>query len=254
MTKRETQGIFSAILDLGAVLLRSGAEVYRVEDTLTRLLKAYGGENSQVFAIPTHIVVTARFDGEELSASRRVPNPGMNLEVVDRVNALARLACREKPSVEAFHQRLREAETFTGYNIWQKLGIYAVVSASFAVLFGGAFIDGAVSAVIGVLLYFVMAFSKTISRNTIFSNGICAAFSALLAVWAVRMGFGLDADKIIIGNIMLLIPGVELVNGMRDFVASDIQAGLMHITEALFLAAGIAVGAAGMLTILGGVL
>ena len=249
----ETREVFAVILDLGATLLRSGAEVYRVEDTLTRLIQAYGGTESNVFAIPTHIVVTAKFNGTELSSARRVPAPGMNLEVVDRVNALARHACKEKPGAKEFRERLKEAEAFKGYNAIQRILIFALIGGSFTLLFGGSFEDAAVSSIIGIILFFVMAFSRGVSRNTLFTNAFCAAIAAFLAVIAVRNGMGHDADKIIIGNIMLLIPGVELVNGMRDFIASDIQAGIMHITEALFLAIGIAVGAAGMLTLLGGV-
>ena len=91
-----------------------------------------------------------------------------------------------------------------------------------------------------------------VGGNIVFQDIFCAGVSALLAVTFTRLGFGHDADKIIIGNVMLLIPGVELVNGMRDFITGDIQAGTMHIAEALFLAIAIAVGAAGVLTLMGG--
>ena len=67
----------------------------------------------------------------------------------------------------------------------------------------------------------------------------------------MRLGLGRDADKIIIGVVMLLVPGVELLNGFRDFISGDIQAAVMHISEALFLGIVLALGAAGMLTVAG---
>ena len=77
------------------------------------------------------------------------------------------------------------------------------------------------------------------------------AFTAFAAAVCVRLGLGRDADKIIIGVVMLLVPGIELLNGFRDFISGDIQAGVMHISEALFLGIILALGAAGMLTVAG---
>lgn len=254
MDASQSREIFSLILDLGALMLKSGAEVYRVEDTVSRLIAAYGGKTSQVFAVPTHLVATAEFEDGEVSASRRVLSPGMNLEVVDKVNTLARYACKHKPGASTFRTVLNEAAAFKAYTPLQSVFIYAGVSGSFAALFGGSWTDMLSSAVIGAFLYFIISLARRVSRNAIFSNVICAAVSALLALVAVKYRLADSADMVIIGNVMLLIPGVELVNSMRDFIAGDIQAGIMHFTEAMFLAVGIALGAAAVLTYLGGAL
>lgn len=145
-----------------------------------------------------------------------------------------------------------EAMSMKKYNHFWKSVTFALVSSSFALFFGGSFMDAVSSAVIGVVLYGAMNAIRAVGGNVIFVNIICAAISALLALTSVKLGIAQDADKIIIGNVMLLIPGVELVNGMRDFIAGDVQAGIMHITEALFLAICIAIGAAGVLTLIGG--
>ena len=63
------------------------------------------------------------------------------------------------------------------------------------------------------------------------------------------LGLGTHVDKILIGNIMLLIPGIELTNGMRDLFSGDILAGLLHIGEAVFLATVIALGGAYILSL-----
>lgn len=254
METSQSSEIFSLILDLGALMLKCGAEVYRVEDTVSRLIIAYGGRAPQVFAVPTHLVATAAFENGEISASRRVLSPGTNLEVVDKVNTLARFACKKRPDAETFQAILAEAANFKGYTPAQSVLIYAGVSGSFTVLFGGSWADMLCSAVIGALLYFLFSFSRRVSRNAIFSNIICAAVSALLAMGTVKLGLADSADMVIIGNVMLLIPGVELVNSMRDFIVGDTQAGIMHFTEAMFLAVGIALGAAAVLTFLGGAL
>ena len=58
----------------------------------------------------------------------------------------------------------------------------------------------------------------------------------------VQLGFGQNLDKIIIGVLMNLVPGVALTNFMRDIIAGDLIAGLTKLVEALLTATGIALG------------
>ena len=252
MNDLEAQKITTEILNLGEIMLKSGGEVYRVEDTIARLAKAYGAKNAHVFCIPSNIVVTVTINDVEITHSRRVMSVDTNLELLDRMNDLARRICRETPASEKFARLIKEESNVRKYSHFERILIYAIVSFSFAVFFGGSWLDACASAVTGISIYFAGLLARKIGGNIVFQDIFCAGFSALLAVIFTRLGFGHDADKIIIGNVMLLIPGVELVNGMRDFITGDIQAGIMHIAEALFLAIAIAVGAAGVLTLMGG--
>ena len=56
--------------------------------------------------------------------------------------------------------------------------------------------------------------------------------------------FSLHSDKIIIGSIMLLVPGLALANAMRDFISSDTVTGISRATEAILVATGLAIGVA----------
>ena len=59
-------------------------------------------------------------------------------------------------------------------------------------------------------------------------------------------------DYIIIGNIMLLIPGIALVTSLRDMIVGDTISGLLGALEALIRALAIAAGCAIVLMQLGG--
>ena len=107
------------------------------------------------------------------------------------------------------------------------------------------------SAFIAGSLYWIRRLIIRGGGNRVLVALFCSAYAALLTKLLMLIGLGADADKIIIGVVMVLIPGVEMVNGFRDFSIGDIQAGLMHLAEALFLAVIIAVGAAGMFMLLG---
>ena len=184
--------------------LKSGGEVYRVEDTICRLIRAYGGENPHVFAIPSHIVATAEMGGREMTSSRRLMAPCINLEMLDRVNDLARHVCRETPDAKTMRARLEAVEATPTYTLWQKMFIYALVAFSFTLFFGGNLADAIASALIGVVMLFCARLSHTLRGNTLFNDILSAAVAAALAVTSVRLGLAADADKIIIGNVMPL--------------------------------------------------
>ena len=52
----------------------------------------------------------------------------------------------------------------------------------------------------------------------------------------------LHTDKIIIGDIMLLIPGFVMTNSLRDMLVGDTISGIMRFTESLLWAIGLASG------------
>ena len=67
-------------------------------------------------------------------------------------------------------------------------------------------------------------------------------------------GIGISADKIIIGNIMMLIPGIALTNSVRDLIGGDIIAGTLRFSEAGLIAVAIAGGYILTLFTFGGVI
>ena len=102
------------------------------------------------------------------------------------------------------------------------------------------------------MLFWVVRGLRGLKVGEVFALLGGAATAAAGALLLAGMGLGVQLDKVVIGNIMLLIPGLELTNGMRDLFSGDVLAGLLHIGEAIFLAMVIALGAAYILS-LGGV-
>ena len=250
MTRESSEALMSAIMDIGKTMLVSGAEIYRVEDTIKRLVYAYGGSFGEVVAVPSHIITTACFDNREYTLLRRIERTDTDLELLDRVNDLSRRICRDKPAPETLAGLLADAKNTKNYLPWQQSAIYALTSFGFALFFGGSFLDASLSALIAGSLYWVRCLIIKNGGNRVLVALFCSAYGALMTKLMLLSGFHGDADKIIIGVVMVLIPGVEMVNGFRDFSVGDIQAGLMHLAEALFLGVIIAVGAAGMFLLL----
>ena len=55
-----------------------------------------------------------------------------------------------------------------------------------------------------------------------------------------------------IGNIMLVIPGIQLTNSLRDMINGDMISGLLNMSEALLKAVSVAMGFAVILLVGGG--
>ena len=88
--------------------------------------------------------------------------------------------------------------------------------------------------------------------NSILQSLLASAFTAGVVVLLVRFRIGQAADKITIGNIMLLIPGISFTTALRDMINGDTISGLTGISEAVIKAIAIAIGFAAVLVQFGG--
>lgn len=82
-------------------MLRSGAEVDRVEDSMYRMCKSYDIEQCNIFAIQSNIQATIRpTGGSHITQIRRIRSTSFYYERLDYLNNLSRYICQHKPSVE----------------------------------------------------------------------------------------------------------------------------------------------------------
>lgn len=247
--------LLSCILDMGELLISSGAEIVRVEDTLTRLCTAYGFEKINVFSITSSIVLTAHCpDDRVITQTRRIPARDTNLEKIAMVNALSRQICHDPVPVEDFRNKVLEICQSKTYSVPIRCLSYAVISAVFSVFFGGTAWDGFAAALSGLLVFAIQYFLQKLRMNGVLHSMLASAFTALVVVLLVRMGIGDTPEKITIGNIMLLIPGVAFTTSLRDLTNGDTLSGLVGLSEAVIKAIAIAIGFAAVLVGIGGIL
>lgn len=245
--------IMTVATTIGEKMLYSGAEVGRVEDTITRICRAYGAQNINVFTITSLITVTAVFEGKCYTQTRRVnAYDNTNFELLDGLNALSREICDQKPEPEEIISKTDALLKLKPYSLWVQCLAWAAVAGAFTVFFGGCFSDFFVSAAIGLLLRLAQLFVSRIGINKLFSNSICSFIMCSLAYLSTKSGIGVSADNIIIGNVMLLIPGIALTNAVRDLISRDIAAGALRLMDATLVSVAIAGGYAVTLLIFGG--
>ena len=230
-------------LQIGEQMLCSGAEVSRVEDSIRRICLSYGAERVDVFTITSSIVVT--ICGQSfgtVTQTRRIAGLQNDLHRLELLNALSRRIVAQKLSFDQVRQELEEIASAPRYTFCQQALIYALISASFSLFFGGDLWDAAASALIGAVMKWIDTAVKWMDLNSILAALVCSGLGGLMAFACVNLGFGTSVDKISIGNIMLLIPGIMLTNSLRDLFNGDTISGLLRFLEALLVAVIIAFG------------
>lgn len=235
--------LLTCALDIGEMMLISGAEIGRVEDSVRLICAAYGCSRTDVFTITSSIVVSIEdADRRFYTQTRRITSTRTNLSQLDQLNNLSREICRKTPSYGFVQAKLRIIREMRSYPLWLRALSSALIAGAFTVFFGGSVADMLVSAPLGAALCICTHWLQKARMNQIFVNVVASFLVSLAAIAAARCGLGQDANQIIIGNIMLLIPGIALTNSLRDMISGDIMSGMLRFFDAILVAAAIAAG------------
>lgn len=241
--ERYSEKVLSLALDLGRSMVKCGAEMNRVEETVIRIGYAYGMKKTEVFSIISMIHATViDEDNRTHSQMRRINSFSVNFERLERLNSLSREICSTTPDLDDVRLKLDNiCSKGRRFNIMVCLG-YMLGAASFAVFFGGTLFDALASMPIAAIIYLMQNFIKTHGASRLFFTALESAIAGLLAMIFVHIGFGTNADMIMIGDIMLLIPGLMLINSLREMLCGDMMSGLLRMLESVLLSMSIALG------------
>ena len=245
MTREECELLLEYVMDITRQMVECGAEARRVESTALHIVQAYGFELRCANAINSMVEVSVKApDGSHYTQACRVLTTGTDLGKLERLNAMARKICAQKPDVATIGKWI-EADSMITYSNWVALIGYIVMTFGFSIFFGGNVRDAVCSAVVSVpifLLNFLLNERIQASHNRLFYTFIACFISGCLAIALVKLGLGEHADKIMIGDVMIFIPGLSIVNGVRELFYRDIITGLYRMIEAVILAVAIAAG------------
>lgn len=236
--------VLKAACKLGRNILENGGEIYRVEETINFFLEAYGIYNAQIFAIPATIIVTIDEDEKPITQVERVKGSSINLDKLSKFNDLSRRACTNTPSIESVLDEIEQIRREKPYSFFTSLMAYGFTAFFFCLFWKGDLRDSLVAFVCGLSTKYCLEFMSKSKTNIFFSNALSSMVIAYIAILCVNLGLAHHYDKIIIGAIMSLVPGVAITNIMRDIIAGDIITGTTKLAEVLLIALAIAVGIA----------
>jgi uncharacterized membrane protein YjjP (DUF1212 family) len=214
-----------------------------VEDCIQRICRAYGAIDVDVFTITSSIVVSAEGkDGSRATQTRRITGSHTDLTRLHRLNDLSRRICSGNIGLDAAKAEYKGIVSAKGYPLWLESLAYGMIAGAFALFFGGGAADGVFGFLIGALLRAVTLLTEKAELGRIFDRFSCSFLVSLLSYILLFMGMIPTVDYVIIGNIMLLIPGIGLTNALRDLFVGDSITGLFRLIEALLMALAIAAG------------
>lgn len=247
-TDQRNKKILILAVRAGEIMMKSGAEIYRVEDTIERICKACRIPYVDVFATQSGGIFVSLDSGGNKSDIftyiKRIKGSGdTDLTKISEINRFSREFTATDLSVDEGMKRLKEIDHIKPMPSPIRLLGAALVASFFSLIFGGNLIDFVCAFFIGGGSYLLSQFLSRYSINYFIRGFCCCAMSAFLALLASAIIPGANYSAIIIGALMIFVPGVAITNSIRDFLSGDMLSGLARATEAFIIAISLAVGA-----------
>ncbi|MBS4205598.1 threonine/serine exporter family protein [Lederbergia citrea] len=239
----DEQTVVETCLLAGRIMMQSGAETYRVEDTMLRMASSCGLPESQSFVTPTGIIFS--LEGLNPTHFVRISERGTDLEKIAKVNDISRrMASKELTAREAFLELKNVDEANLSFPIWLQIIAAALASGSFLIMFKGNWSDFTPALLVGGTGFSILLLTQHSTKVKLFADFSAAFVIGLLALFMVKAGFGLELDLIVIASVMPLVPGLLITNAIRDLMAGHFVSGVSKGAEAFLTAFAIGAGVA----------
>ncbi len=228
----------------GELMLKSGAETYRVEDTMYHILQTSNSDSIEALALLTGIVVTVNDKSMEqpLTIMKTVNDRNTNMAHIIKINDISRKYCSGNISLEEAYERLQNLGGKQYKRMLYNLGIVGI-AIGFAMMLGGGIQELVVTAVVSVLLAGIITAGKILKWSGIFVNALGGMEIAMVTMLCKGLLFpAMNMDIVIVGAIMPIVPGVAITNAIRDTLQGDYLSGCGRILEAFLTAACVAIG------------
>ncbi|MDR7856417.1 threonine/serine exporter family protein [Tissierella sp.] len=232
----------------GRIMLKSGAETYRVEDTVIRICKSRKNiQYVDAFVIPTGIFISLDYNGELMSYIKRIKTISINLNKIDLVNEFSRAFVSSGMPIDDGLEELKRINKVSSYSPLTKAAFGSMAAAFFCILYNGTIFDSIASFLVSFLVLSALNVISRFKLPFFINNFVGAILASILAYLSLKIGIGDNLDKIIIGSIIPLFTGVAFTNAIRDTMSGDFLSGLSRGMEAVFSTLAIAIGVGIML-------
>lgn len=260
MIDQKQKKILSLALKAGEIMLKSGAETYRVEDTMIRICKACNIGFVEVFATPTGLFISldkGDMESDTYASLKRIREGSIDLQKISQVNQFSREFTTTNMTVDEGLAILQSIDRNRKYAWPLRILGAALIASFFTMLFKGTWLDFPCAFVAGGLLYGLVLCFDRLRINFFIRNFCSCALSTLFILIAGQFHLISNIDAVLIGTLMILVPGVAITNAVRDSLSGEMVAAGARAMEALLIAISLAAGVGAVLSLwvsLGGVL
>ena len=243
MTIDEQRACMEPLQMAGQLIMENGGETFRVEETITRMGRAFGLCDVECFAVPSGVFISYRLtDGSTASSVKRVHRGDTNLTWVNEVNSISRRVEAEKLSHVDALAALRDIQARkvpAALMPWSA----GLCAGGFAVMFRGGWKEFLIAFSVAALVQLLSMLLERLHMKNMVSVLLGSMLSTLIpmsigAWWPV-----LIREAVIAGALMPMLPGLAMTNAVQDTLRGDMVSGLSHGIQALLTAALVAGGA-----------
>ncbi len=230
-------------LKAGKILLENGAEIFRVEDTVYRICRYYGLKSASAFVLSNGIFLTSGDEDEpEFAKVQQIPVNNANLSRVAEVNQLSRRIEAGCCTLQEVKMELERIQAMPGFSKKVQIAAAGITGACFSVMFGGNLQDALCSLLIGFLLYGYLLYIGKPFFSKIVCNIVGSALVTFLCILMYKSGAGIHLESMMIGGIILMVPGMAFTNAIRDMADGDYISGSVRMLDAVLVFFCIAMG------------
>jgi uncharacterized membrane protein YjjP (DUF1212 family) len=237
---KELSGI---LLEVGALLMASGANTSRIRITIMRIAKAYGF-NAELL-ITHRALMLSVFDDEHdhfQSSLKRTSPHGANFRMVSGISRMSWRVVDENWGYEQIWAEINRLKSLPHYPRLVVLSTVALAGASFCRLFGGGLVE--------MLVAFVATFAGLLVRqestkknfNSYLSIFFASFTSCIISGAFVKLNIGAGPEFAFATSVLYLIPGIPLINSLSDLLDGNIMNGIVRGMNGLIIAFAIALG------------
>lgn len=245
MQKMQNIDELETVLYAGNLLLSSGAEIYRAEETMHRIADAMQIKDMDAYVTNRGIFASGNVPGKGIeSRIMSVPDKELNIDKIEAVNELSREFCSNRMDLSYLKASLQNIANMGEQNVGERILSYFLGAGCFSYAIGTSFRDSLCAAIIGSLVGFYMIWSKYRIKSRVLITIIASVLTAVLSNLCVAIGLGSQLSFIIIGAMMDLVPGVAFVNSVREFSQNNFATGQTLLTSALLTCVSMASGVA----------
>lgn len=227
---------------IAVMLLESGAEISRIEETLQHISKALHVDQLEMFIIANGIFLNlVKDDHEEHTRIQYVPQTTANMTRICQINGLSRDLEAGKLTFEEAVAALSDIEHFCFP--WKHLSFLSsgLGAGAFCFLFGGSLADCAGSFLCGLVLWGLIKLLK--SQTKVLKLILAAGAVTGCCILLCRAGLIRTLHFAVMGSVVPLIPGVQFLNGVKDITDGDLISGGIRLVDAtadiICIAAGV---------------
>lgn len=243
-TLKKEKIYFELVTRLGSEMLENGGEIFRTGDVMTYAAHALGLKDFNTFVIANGIFASMLTDGQTYSCRvRYISLSPINICRLEALNTLSRRIVAGLKDTKEIEAELNRIQSLESSNNLMKIISSGFGSGGFCYLFGGSFFDALTAFLAGCILYiFVLYLLPKLALPKIMYNIAASIIAACACILLYSAGLGDKLDRITIGALFPLVPGIALTNSFRNFLENDYLAGLVRLVDALVTVGGIAIG------------